>query len=182
MLLYALLKQWVIVNRAFENNIDFFFNTSAILERSWSLRKTFPEPDARRVKFLSIFISWDCFLMLSLYIFEVKFAHVTDMLEKMLNTNLSIPASSTRQPSSDRIRALWEGFLFANYPAVFFYFSFLYLLWKEQGNYSLRRPPKLTIPQAVIGQRWATVNSNLYKQTCMYVCMTHIPTLTPSYG
>ena len=52
----------------------------------------------------------------------------------------------------------------------------------QQGNYSLRRPPKLTIPQAVIGQRWATVNSNLYKQTCMYVCMTHIPTLTPSYG
>ena len=41
----------------------------------------------------------------------------------------------------------------------------------KQGNYSLRRPPKLTIPQAVIGQRWATVNSNLYKQTCMYVCM-----------
>ena len=50
----------------------------------------------------------------------------------------------------------------------------------KQGNYSLRRPPKLTIPQAVIGQRWATVNSNLYKQTCMYVCMTHIPALTPS--
>ena len=37
----------------------------------------------------------------------------------------------------------------------------------KQGNYSLRRPPKLTIPQAVIEQRWATVNSNLYKQTCM---------------
>ena len=50
----------------------------------------------------------------------------------------------------------------------------------KQGNYSLRRPPKLTIPQAVIGQRWATVNSNLYKQTWMYICMTHIPALTPS--
>ena len=55
------------------------------------------------------------------------------------------------------------------------------LMYWKQGNYSLRRPPKLTIPQAVIGQRWATVNSNLYvKQTCMYVCMTHIPALTPS--
>ena len=39
----------------------------------------------------------------------------------------------------------------------------------KQGNYSLRRPPKLTIPQAVIGQRLATS-----------VCMTHIPALTPS--
>ena len=38
----------------------------------------------------------------------------------------------------------------------------------QQGNYSLRRPPKLTIPQAVIGQRWATVNSNLYKQTVIH--------------
>ena len=59
----------------------------------------------------------------------------------------------------------------------FFYTS---RIFGEQGNYSLRRPPKLTIPQAVIEQRWATVNSNLYKQTCMYVCMTHIPELTPS--
>ena len=50
----------------------------------------------------------------------------------------------------------------------------------KQGNYSLRRPPKLTIPQAVIGQRLGTVNSNLYKQPYMYVCMTHIPALTPS--
>ena len=31
----------------------------------------------------------------------------------------------------------------------------------KQGNYSLRRHPKLTIPQAVIGQRWATVNSSV---------------------
>ena len=52
-------------------------------------------------------------------------------------------------------------------------------IWK-QGNYSLRRPPKLSIPQAVIGRRWAAVNSNLYKQPCMCVCMTIIPALTPS--
>ena len=38
----------------------------------------------------------------------------------------------------------------------------------EQGNYSLRRPPKLVIQQAVIGQRWATVYSNLYKQTVIH--------------
>ena len=38
----------------------------------------------------------------------------------------------------------------------------------KQGNYSLRRPPKLVIPQAVIGQRWATVYSNLYKQTVIH--------------
>ena len=40
----------------------------------------------------------------------------------------------------------------------------------KQGNYSLRRPPKLVIPKAVIGQRWATVyrfmcNSIYKKQT-----------------
>ena len=38
----------------------------------------------------------------------------------------------------------------------------------KQGNYSLRRPPKLVIPQAVLGQRWATVYSNLYKQTVIH--------------
>ena len=27
----------------------------------------------------------------------------------------------------------------------------------EQGNYSLRRPPKLTIPHMFIEQKWATV-------------------------
>ena len=58
--------------------------------------------------------------------------------------------------------------------------NILFRTFHEQGNYSLRRPPKLTIPQAVIGRRWAAVNSNLYKQPCMYVCMTIIPALTPS--
>ena len=29
--------------------------------------------------------------------------------------------------------------------------------FKKQGNYSLRRPPKLIIPQIFIEQRWATV-------------------------
>ena len=28
---------------------------------------------------------------------------------------------------------------------------------RKQGNYSLRRPPKLIIPQIFIEQRWATV-------------------------
>ena len=37
----------------------------------------------------------------------------------------------------------------------------------EQGNYSLRRPPKLIIPQAVIKQSWASV--------CRF-----IPELSPS--
>ena len=64
--------------------------------------------------------------------------------------------------------------------SLFFVIHRVIWIGQKQGNYSLRRPPKLTIPQAVIGQRWATVNSNLYKKTCMYVCMTHIPALTPS--
>ena len=51
----------------------------------------------------------------------------------------------------------------------------------KQGNYSLRRPPKLTIPQAVIGQRWLLlIQTCTSKHVCMYVCMTHIPALTPS--
>ena len=36
----------------------------------------------------------------------------------------------------------------------------------KQGNYSLRRPPKLIIPQAVIGQKWATVCGFMFNQTC----------------
>ena len=46
--------------------------------------------------------------------------------------------------------------------------TFYRIYTSKQGNYSLRRPPKLVIPQAVIGQRWATVYSNLYKQTVIH--------------
>ena len=49
----------------------------------------------------------------------------------------------------------------------------------KQGNYSLRRPPKLVIPQAVIGQRWATVYSNLYKQTVIHSKSTRYRTRCP---
>ena len=37
----------------------------------------------------------------------------------------------------------------------------------EQGNYSLRRPPKLIIPQIFIEQRRATVYSFMCKQICI---------------
>ena len=36
---------------------------------------------------------------------------------------------------------------------------------KEQDTYSLRRPPKLIIPQAVIEQRWASVCRFMFNQT-----------------
>ena len=39
-------------------------------------------------------------------------------------------------------------------------------LTKEQGNFSLRRPPKLIIPQIFIEQRWATVYRFMCKQIC----------------
>ena len=36
----------------------------------------------------------------------------------------------------------------------------------EQGNYSLRRPPKLIIPKIFTKQRWATV----YRFMCNRIC------------
>ena len=33
----------------------------------------------------------------------------------------------------------------------------LFNKFTKQGNYSLRRPPKLIIPQIFIEQRWATI-------------------------
>ena len=45
-----------------------------------------------------------------------------------------------------------------------------YIFWKhyrsEQGNYSLRRPPKLIIPKIFTKQRWATV----YRFMCNSIC------------
>ena len=44
------------------------------------------------------------------------------------------------------------------------------LTWEkkvQQGNYSLRRPPKLILPQIFIEQRWATVYSFMCKQICI---------------
>ena len=55
--------------------------------------------------------------------------------------------------------------MFASYQPLYLIEAIAYY---KQGNYSLRRPPKLVIPQAVIGQRWATVYSNLYKQTVIH--------------
>ena len=45
--------------------------------------------------------------------------------------------------------------------------NFTELMHPEQGNYSLRRPPKLIIPQIFIEQRWATV----YRFTCNLICI-----------
>ena len=42
-----------------------------------------------------------------------------------------------------------------------------YLQNIQQGNYSLRRPPKLIIPQIFIEQRRATVYSFMCKQICI---------------
>ena len=53
----------------------------------------------------------------------------------------------------------------------FFYTS---RIFGEQGNYSLRRPPKLTIPEAVIGQRWATV----YRFMCKQICISNKANMT----
>merc|ERR1712004_380885 len=44
----------------------------------------------------------------------------------------------------------------------------------EQGNYSLRRPPKLIIPQIFIEQRWATV----YKFMCKQICISNKANMT----
>ena len=38
---------------------------------------------------------------------------------------------------------------------------------EKQGNYSLRRPPKLIIPKIFIGQIWATVYRFMCKQICI---------------
>ena len=42
-----------------------------------------------------------------------------------------------------------------------------YQKFVKQGNYSLRRPPKLIIPQTIIEQRWATV----YRYMCDKICI-----------
>ena len=39
-------------------------------------------------------------------------------------------------------------------------------IFGEQGNYSLRRPPKLIIPKTFTKQRWATV----YGFMCNHIC------------
>ena len=44
----------------------------------------------------------------------------------------------------------------------------------KQGNYSLRRPPKLIIPQIFIEQRWATV----YRFMCKQICISNKANMT----
>ena len=44
----------------------------------------------------------------------------------------------------------------------------------EQGNYSLRRPPKRIIPQIFIEQRWATV----YRFMCKQICISNKANMT----
>ena len=44
----------------------------------------------------------------------------------------------------------------------------------EQGNYSLRRPPKLIIPQIFIEQRWTTV----YRFMCKKICISNKANMT----
>ena len=44
----------------------------------------------------------------------------------------------------------------------------------QQGNYSLRRPPKLIIPQIFIEQRWATV----YRFMCKQICISNKANMT----
>merc|ERR1712209_256942 len=40
-------------------------------------------------------------------------------------------------------------------------------IYVKQGNYSLRRPPKLIIPQIFIEQRWTTVYRFMCKKNCI---------------
>jgi len=47
-------------------------------------------------------------------------------------------------------------------------------LLKKQGNYSLRRPPKLIIPQIFIEQRWTTV----YRFMCKKICISNKANMT----
>ena len=45
---------------------------------------------------------------------------------------------------------------------------------QKQGNYSLRRPPKLIIPQIIIEQRWTTV----YRFMCKKICISNKANMT----
>ena len=75
--------------------------------------------------------------------------------------------------------------------AVFFSLKGIHLDWRKktwgrtqgltkgthplkQGNYSLRRPPKLIIPQIFIEQRWATV----YRFICKQICISNKANMT----
>ena len=48
----------------------------------------------------------------------------------------------------------------------------------QLGNYLLRRPPKLIIPQIFIEQRWATV----YRFMCKQICISKKANMTRAWG